>query len=112
MAAVASLQNHENLAKRSAASKAKSTTTSSVWNHIPATLQRKVGGPDDKQERKIYKKIRFLGKGGFARVYEYVDQVTGESLAVKITPKSSLESTRNKQKVTSSFLPSSPFPVS
>ena len=50
---------------------------------------------------KKYKKIRFLGKGGFARCYELFDEETHKSYAVKIIKKTSLIKSRTKQKLIS-----------
>lgn len=48
-----------------------------------------------------YTKGRFLGKGGFARVYEIVNNDTGKRYAGKIVQKSSLTKSRAKQKLMS-----------
>ena len=50
---------------------------------------------------KKYKKIRLLGKGGFARCYELFDEETHKSYAVKIIKKTSLIKSRTKQKLIS-----------
>ena len=50
---------------------------------------------------KKYKKIRLLGKGGFARCYELFDEETHQSFAGKIIKKSSLLKSRTKQKLIS-----------
>ena len=50
---------------------------------------------------KKYKKIRLLGKGGFARCYELLDEETHHSLAGKVIKKSSLIKSRTKQKLIS-----------
>lgn len=48
-----------------------------------------------------YKKGRFLGKGGFAKVYEITDLDTNLLDAVKVVEKASLKKTRAKQKLMS-----------
>jgi polo-like kinase 1 len=50
---------------------------------------------------KKYRKGRFLGKGGFAKVYEITDLDTNNVDAVKIVEKESLKKTRAKQKLMS-----------
>ena len=50
---------------------------------------------------KKYKKIRLLGKGGFARCYEVFDEETHKSYAIKIIKKTSLIKSRTKQKLIS-----------
>jgi polo-like kinase 1 len=48
-----------------------------------------------------YIKGDFLGKGGFARCYELINEETKEVEAVKIIQKSSLTKPRSKQKLMS-----------
>ena len=43
-----------------------------------------------------YRKGKFLGKGGFARVYELINLDTGKTFAAKLIPKASLSKTRAK----------------
>ena len=50
---------------------------------------------------KKYSKGRFLGKGGFAKCYEFKDLDTGKILAAKIIDKLSLAKERSKQKLAS-----------
>ena len=50
---------------------------------------------------KKYKKIRLLGKGGFAHCYEIFDEESHQSLAGKIIPKTNLIKSRAKQKLIS-----------
>ena len=50
---------------------------------------------------KRYRKIRVLGKGGFARCYEVFDEQNHQSLAAKIIPKKNLIKSRAKQKLIS-----------
>jgi polo-like kinase 1 len=56
--------------------------------------------PDEIHIKK-YRKIRLLGKGGFARCYELLDEETQKSFAGKIIKKSSLIKSRTKQKLIS-----------
>ena len=53
------------------------------------------------QSQKYYKKIRLLGKGGFAHCYEVFDEQTHHSSAAKIIPKKNLIKSRAKQKLIS-----------
>jgi len=48
-----------------------------------------------------YSKGKFIGKGGFARVYEFTNLDTKKISAAKVVPKSSLVKTRAKQKLMS-----------
>lgn len=48
---------------------------------------------------KRYNKGQFLGKGGFARVYELISLETRKSSAAKIIAKSSLTKARARQKL-------------
>lgn len=50
---------------------------------------------------KRYNKGKFLGKGGFARVYEFMNLETRKITAAKIVPKASLTRSRAKQKLMS-----------
>ena len=50
---------------------------------------------------KKYIKGRLLGKGGFAKCYEFINQETEHSSAAKIIPKKSLVKSRAKQKLIS-----------
>ena len=55
----------------------------------------------DEPNIKKYRKIRLLGKGGFARCYELLDEETHQSYAGKIIKKSSLIKSRTKQRLIS-----------
>ena len=46
-----------------------------------------------------YIKGRFLGKGGFAKVYEMRNMERNDQQAVKVVPKSTLTKPRAKQKL-------------
>ena len=48
-----------------------------------------------------YVKARFLGKGGFAKCYEFINEENQHSSAAKIIPKKSLVKSRAKQKLIS-----------
>lgn len=50
---------------------------------------------------KRYAKGKFLGKGGFARCYEFTNQDTKQILASKIIAKNSLKKARHRQKLLS-----------
>ena len=50
---------------------------------------------------KKYRKGRLLGKGGFARCYEFIDEETDHISAAKIIPKKNLIKSRAKQKLIS-----------
>ena len=50
---------------------------------------------------KRYMKSKLLGKGGFAKCFEYIDEKTKESWAVKIISKSSLTKPRHHLKLQS-----------
>ncbi|TPP62149.1 Serine/threonine-protein kinase PLK [Fasciola gigantica] len=53
---------------------------------------------DAKNKRK-YTRGRFLGKGGFAKCYELVDQETNETFAGKVVPKAALTKASQKEKM-------------
>ena len=55
----------------------------------------------DEPHLKKYKKLRLLGRGGFARCYELFDEETHRSIAGKIIPKKNLIKSRAKQKLIS-----------
>ena len=55
----------------------------------------------DEPNIKKYRKIRLLGKGGFARCYELLDEEKHQSYAGKIIKKSSLIKSRTKQRLIS-----------
>ena len=50
---------------------------------------------------KKYRKGRLLGKGGFARCYEFIDEETDHISAAKVIPKKNLIKSRAKQKLIS-----------
>lgn len=50
---------------------------------------------------KRYAKGKFLGKGGFAKCYEFTNMETDHVMAAKIIPKASLKKSRHRQKLLS-----------
>lgn len=64
-------------------------------------IEEKVGNIMGENVTKKYSKGKFLGKGGFAKVYEFTATETGKTLAAKIIPKSTLKKTRHRQKLLS-----------
>lgn len=64
-------------------------------------IQEKVIGKDGNITYNKYNKGGFLGKGGFAKVYEITDWETKSLDAVKIVEKASLKKSRAKQKLMS-----------
>ena len=64
-------------------------------------IVEKVQTNSEEPHYKKYKKIRLLGKGGFARCYELFDEETHQSFAGKIIKKRSLIKSRTKQKLIS-----------
>lgn len=65
------------------------------------TITEKLKKPNGEFSYRKYSKGRFLGKGGFARVYEFINKETKEMSAAKIIPKASLIKSRAKQKLMS-----------
>jgi polo-like kinase 1 len=51
---------------------------------------------DGELEQRTYNKGKFLGKGGFARVYELINTETRKVYATKIIPKETLAKARAK----------------
>jgi polo-like kinase 1 len=64
-------------------------------------IEERVSKSSGAKETKRYSKGNFLGKGGFARVYEMTDLETNKVLAGKIVSKESLSKSRAKQKLMS-----------
>ena len=48
-----------------------------------------------------YTKVRMLGKGGFAKCYEFIEQESQHSSAAKVIPKKTLSKSKAKQKLIS-----------
>lgn len=65
----------------------------------PVTIEEKVTKDSGEVVTKHYLKGSFLGKGGFARCYEFKNLETELTFAAKIVPKASLAKTRAKQKL-------------
>ncbi|KAL9698605.1 hypothetical protein quinque_002046 [Culex quinquefasciatus] len=54
----------------------------------------------DASSKKTYKRLRFFGKGGFAKCYEIMDVVSGEVFAGKIVSKKLMMKHNQKEKMT------------
>ncbi|CAG9333520.1 unnamed protein product [Blepharisma stoltei] len=65
------------------------------------TIEEKIVKTNGEVAMRRYSKGRFLGKGGFARVYEFSNLETRKVTAAKIVPKESLQKSRAKQKLMS-----------
>ncbi len=65
------------------------------------TIEGKIVDEKGASVVKKYAKGRFLGKGGFAKCYEFKDLDTGKLLAAKVIDKLSLAKERSKQKLAS-----------
>lgn len=66
-----------------------------------AIIEEKIVKSSGEVSTKRYSKGRFLGKGGFARVYEFTSLETKHVSAAKIVPKAALTKARQKQKLMS-----------
>ena len=64
-------------------------------------VEEKITKGSGEVQIKKYIKGRLLGKGGFAKCYEFINQETEHSSAAKIIPKKSLVKSRAKQKLIS-----------
>lgn len=67
----------------------------------PTLIEEKIVKVNGDVAVRRYTKGRFLGKGGFARVYEIVNTDTDKHYAGKVVLKSSLTKSRAKQKLMS-----------
>jgi polo-like kinase 1 len=65
----------------------------------PAIIEEKIVRVNGEVAIRQYSKGRFLGKGGFARCYEFTSMETRKLTAAKIVPKASLTKSRAKQKL-------------
>lgn len=65
-------------------------------NNIPAVIEEKVVKHNGETFIRKYTKGKFLGKGGFARCYEFVNQETNILCAGKVVVKASLTKSRAK----------------
>ena len=64
-------------------------------------IEEKITKVNGEVQIRKYIKGRLLGKGGFAKCYEFINQETDHSSAAKIIPKKSLVKSRAKQKLIS-----------
>ena len=64
-------------------------------------IEEKIQKNTNEFQIKKYRKIRLLGKGGFARCYEVLDEETNHYSAAKVIPKKNLIKSRAKQKLIS-----------
>ena len=64
-------------------------------------VEEKITKVNGEVQIRKYIKGRLLGKGGFAKCYEFINQETEHSSAAKIIPKKSLVKSRAKQKLIS-----------
>lgn len=64
-------------------------------------IEEKIMDQQGETQIRKYIKGRFLGKGGFARCYEFTNVETREVFAAKIIPKSTLTKNRHRQKMIS-----------
>ena len=70
-----------------------------VEDDQPAIIEEKIIRANGEVAIRQYSKGRFLGKGGFARCYEFTSIETRKLTAAKIVPKASLTKSRAKQKL-------------
>jgi len=75
--------------------------TKETLNESDDIIIEKIPKSTDEFIIKRYRKIRLLGKGGFARCYEVFDEQNHQLLAAKIIPKKNLIKSRAKQKLIS-----------
>ena len=66
-----------------------------------AIVEEKITKVTGEIQIRKYIKARFLGKGGFAKCYEFINEENEHSSAAKIIPKKSLVKSRAKQKLIS-----------
>ena len=64
-------------------------------------IQEKVNKVNGDILIKEYVKGKLLGKGGFAKCYEFINQETKKICAAKIIPKAGLVKSRSRQKLIS-----------
>ena len=62
----------------------------------PPVFEEKITKVTGESSVRRYTKGKFLGKGGFARVYEATNMDTGKKYAAKVVAKSSLTKARAK----------------
>jgi polo-like kinase 1 len=68
---------------------------------VPTIVEEKLIKHNGEAQIRKYLKGKFLGKGGFARCYEFVNQETKAVQAAKVVVKASLTKSRAKQKLMS-----------
>ena len=81
--------------KKSSRRSSKSLLTSSTL------IQEKIKHTNGETSLRKWVKGNFLGKGGFAKVYEFTNTETRQVFAAKVIPKESLIKKRAKQKLIS-----------
>ena len=70
-------------------------------NDNVAIIEEKIANIMGDPVIKKYAKGKFLGKGGFAKCYEFTNLENNQVLAAKIIPKASLKKSRHRQKLLS-----------
>jgi polo-like kinase 1 len=85
------------------ASSGRGPTKKSLQDPLSAEVlvEEQVCKPNGEVQTRKYLKKQFLGKGGFARVYEFLSLDTNKTLAAKIISKDTLVKQRRKQKLMS-----------
>ena len=68
---------------------------------LPTVVEEKVTSANGESFMRRYTRGKFLGKGGFARCYEFTNQENGAICAAKVVVKASLLKSRAKQKLMS-----------
>ncbi len=63
---------------------------------MPPVVEEKITKHNGEIQIKKYLKGKFLGKGGFARCYEFTNQDNGAIVAAKVVVKASLTKSRAK----------------
>lgn len=64
-------------------------------------IEEKYMDPQGDAQVRKYQRGKFLGKGGFAKCYEFTNMDSQQIFAAKIIPKSTLKKTRHRQKLIS-----------
>lgn len=67
----------------------------------PVIIEEKVIKADGEVAMRSYQRGKLLGKGGFARCFEFTSLETGKHFAAKVVPKVTLKKARSKQKLMS-----------
>ena len=62
-------------------------------------IEEKINDPHSQQKKRIYTRGKLLGKGGFARCYEFICQDNNKVFAAKVINKENLSTERQKQKL-------------